>query len=529
MKKIMFATMALGLCVSLFAQPGTDKPKQAPASQTASPAAKSAASAVPITLTAHVHWENVYVLSDAWLIEKEAAKRINVSLKGTASTAATDSKQAFNLMIASNQIPDLVGGNRDDINRYGIEGAFMPLNDLIAKHAPNIKSFLDANPDVRMAITAANGNIYQIPTVYQPNASEVWFIRKDWLDKLNLKVPTTVDELYAVLKAFVEKDPNGNGKKDEVGYFTRMGGAQDNKLLALMSLFGVSDYWHSDKNGMVRTGMYTSEYKNAVKNMSKWYADGLIDKEIFTRGSKARDMLFPENNGGVIHDWIPSTSGYNTKMASVVPGFKVIAMLPPKDINGNQWEVAVRDKLSGAGWAMSAKNKYPVESIKYMNFWYTDEGVRLSTYGIEGDHYTVVDGKPVYTDKVLKASTPINDFMRRIGGQVEDMGQLHDASYEAFMMDPEGGKALELYRTSGVVNKMNAKLPALSFTEQELNLITTKWPTCRTYMVEQLAKWIFDGSKIDQEFDGYMATLKSMGVEDIIATYQAAYNRMMKK
>jgi putative aldouronate transport system substrate-binding protein len=308
-----------------------------------------------------------------------------------------------------------------------------------------------------------------------------------------------------------------------------MGGAQDNKLLSVFSLYGVSDYWHTDKNGKVRLGLYTPEYKNAMKNVSKWFADGLIDKEIFTRGSRARDMLFPENNGGVTHDWIPSTSGYNPKIAPTVPGFKVVGILPPKDINGDQWEVAARDKLSGAGWAISAKNKFPVESIKYMNFWWTDEGVRLSTFGIEGDHYTLVDGKPIYTDKVLKASTPINDYIRKLGGMIDDMGYPHDASYEYQMMDGEGVKTIDLYEKAKVVNKMNVKLPAVSFTEAELNLITTKYPTCRTYMLEQMAKWTFDGSKIDQEFDGYMATLKSMGMEEVIATYQAAYDRLRTK
>ncbi|MDI6619375.1 MAG: extracellular solute-binding protein [Clostridiales bacterium] len=480
----------------------------------------------PVTLTAHIHWGNVYVLNDNWTITKEAAKMTNISLKGTASQAETDSKQAFNLMIASKNIPDIVGGNRDDINKYGTEGAFVPLNNLIDKYAPHIKSFLNENPDVKAAITASDGNIYQIPTVYRSSISEGWFIRKDWLDKLNLKVPTTVDELHDALKAFVTKDPNGNGKPDEVGVFTRLAGAQDNKVLSVLSLFGVSDYWHTNANGKVELGLYTPEYKQAIKNVSKWYSEGLIDKEIFTRGSNSRDILFQANNGGVIHDWIPSTSSYNTKIASKVPGFKLVGMLPPKDINGNQWEVANRDKLPGSGWSMSSNNKHQTETMKYMDFWYTDEGVRLSTYGIEGDTYTMVDGKPQYTDKVLKASNPINDYMRKIGGQIEDMGYLHDASYENFMTDDEGRKTIELYQNSGVINKMNVKLPPLGFSEKELDIVTSKYPTCRTYMLEQLQKWTLDGSSIDGEFDKYMSTLKSMGIEDVISVYQTAYDKI---
>jgi putative aldouronate transport system substrate-binding protein len=535
MKKLkLFKLLAIAMTASLLLSACTST-KPSPSAPTASDSQKSSVpsgtliSDKPLTLTAHLHWGNVYALSDKWTIVNEAAKRTNISLKGTASEAESNSKQAFNLMIASKNIPDMVGGNRDDINKYGMEGAFAPLNDLIDKHAPNIKKYLDSNPDVKAAITAADGKIYQIPFVYRALVSEAWFIREDWLNKLNLKAPTTVDEMYNVLKAFTTQDPNGNGQKDEVGIFTRMGGATENKVLSVLSLFGVSDYWHTNKNGKVQLGLYTPEYKQAIKNVAKWYAEGLIDKEIFTRGGKSRDILYPENNGGVIHDWIPSTSGYNPKVSATVPGFKVVGILPPKDINGNQWEIAARDKLDGAGWAISNSNKNKVESMKYMDFWWTEEGVKLSTYGIEGDTYTMVDGKPKYTDKVLKASTPINDFMRKIGGQINDIGYPHDASYELQMMDSEGVKALELYEKSGVVNKMNVKLPALSFTEKELDLITSKYPTCRTYMLEQLQKWTFDGSKIDAEFDKYMSTLKSMGIEEIIATYQSAYDRLNKK
>lgn len=548
MKKsvIKFLSLSLILCLALCACSGggsssTASQESTPAAsqetapaeseepESSSPSEENSflASEEALELTAHIHWGSVYVLGDDWTIEQEAARLTNVKLKGTASPMEGDSKQAFNLMIASNDIPDLVGGNRDDINKYGIEGAFIPLNDLIETQMPNFKKILDANPDVKGALTAADGNIYQIPCVYESLISEAWFIRQDWLDKVNKKIPATVDELYDVLTAFVNEDPNGNGKKDEVGLFTRLSGANDNKVLSVMSLYGVSDYWHLNKEGKVAIGLYTPEAKEAIKNASKWYNEGLIDPEIFTRGGTSRDMLFPENNGGVIHDWIPSTSGYNPKMQDLVPGFKLVGMLPPVDSNGDQWEVSSRDKLNGAGWAISMNNKHPEESARYMDFWWTETGRRLSTYGIEGDTYTMVDGVPTYTDKVLNASTPINDFMRKLGGQIEDIGYLHDASYENFMMDGEGVRAIEQYNGAGVVMKMNSKLPALSYSEKELATYTSKYPPCRTYMLEQLQKWVFDCSNIDAEYDNYMSTLSSMGMDELVAIQQDAYDRLM--
>lgn len=481
----------------------------------------------PLELTAHIHWGNVYVLSDDWTVTNEAAKMTNISLKGTASPMETDSTEAFNLMIAGQDIPDIVGGNRDLINQYGMEGAFMPLNDLIEEYAPDFKKILDENPDIKGAITAADGNIYQIPFVYESLVSEAWFVRQDWLDAVGMEAPTTVDELHDVLTAFVNEDPNGNGQKDEVGYFTRLTNT-DNVLKGLLSLFGIQDAWHTDEEGNVGVGLYSEEYKEAIKSVSQWYAEGLIDPEIFTRGSNARDILFPENNGGVIHDWIPSTTGYNEKLQESVPGFKVVGILPPTDVNGDQWEVEARARLSGAGWAIGANNEHPEETMKYMNFWWTEAGRRLQTYGVEGDTYTMVDGEPVYTDKVLNATNPINDYMRQIGGQIEDMASLHDNSYERFMSDEEGNRVTKMYEESGLVNKMNVKLPAVSFTQEELDVVNSKWQPCRNYMLEQLQKWTFDGSTIDAEFDQYMANLKSMGIKDVIAAYQSAYDRLME-
>ena len=484
----------------------------------------------PIVLTAHIHNANTEVLNDDWRVLKKAAELTNVSLKGTASVNETDSTNAFNLMIAGKDIPDLVGGTSVNLIKYGMEGAFMPLEDLIAEHAPNIQKMLDAKPEVRAAITAADGHIYYLPTLEDSQVSQAWFIRKDWLDKLGLQVPGTVEELHQVMLAFASKDPNGNGKKDEIGYLNRngLGGDLTGNITSLFSLYGVNTTFHIGKDGKVALGAYSPAFKDAMKSVSQWYAEGLIDPEIFTRGGKSRDVLFSANNGGLTHDWYPSTSSYNAKMQEAVPGFKLVGMLPPVDSNGEQWEMESRQTVTGIGTAVSATNKYPVETIKYLDFWWTPEGERLATYGIEGDTYVMQDGKPVFTDTVLKADVPVNAYMKSIGGQQYQLAHTNLSAYEAFMMTPEGVDALTLYQTSGVVNKLYPKLPAMSFTQEETDLIQSKWPVISTYIVEQLQKWTFDGSSIDAGFDKYLADIRGMGVEEILAAYQAAYDRMGK-
>ena len=79
---------------------------------------------------------------------------------------------SFNLMIASGEIPDIVGGNRlkDGFNQYGQEGAFLPLNDLIDEHAPNIKAFFEERPEIKAAISAADHQLPVIVEVPHPRA-----------------------------------------------------------------------------------------------------------------------------------------------------------------------------------------------------------------------------------------------------------------------------------------------------------------------------------------------------------------------
>jgi putative aldouronate transport system substrate-binding protein len=514
----MFMVSAL-----LFAQGSKDSKETADGSGAEKVEGEYAVTDTPITLSAFIHWGDVYVLNDNWRVVQEIGKVTGVNLKGVASEMTTDSQEAFNLMIASDKIPDIVTGKNNDMLKYGMEGAFLPLNDLIDQYAPNYKAFLEKNPNIKVAITASDGNMYFIPKVYEPGASEAWFIRKDWLDKVGLPVPSTVEELHQTLLAFLDNDVNEDGQKDEICYFSR--GIQGRYISPLLALFGVQQFWHADENGTVSYGLYCPEYKEAMKSIAQWYSEGLIDPELFTRGTKAREILFAKNNGGLIHDWIPSTTSYNDSIKASNPDFELIGMLPPVDVNGNQWEGSCRDELYGYGWGIGYKCEHPVEAIKYMDFYWSEAGQRMITYGIEGDTYTMVDGKPTYTDKILNADGALNETMRKIGGLQEGMGHLHDATYEDFLMGEEGVRTTKLYNDSGVVGALYPKVGALGFTADELKTISNKLPTCETYMNEMMQKWVFDGSLIDSTFDTYMSTLKEMGMDDVVAAYQSAYDR----
>lgn len=477
----------------------------------------------PIEFKIHMHYFDRIVFDDNWLVFKKAAEMTNVKLKGTASAVSANSKETFNMLMASGDIPEIVHYQMSSIAKFGPDGAFIPLNDLIEKNAPNIKAFLEKNPDVKKRMTSNDGNIYSIPFIADGDVAEGWMLRKDWLSKLELKEPKTADEYYNVLKAFREKDPNGNGKKDEVPFFNRDNRAGTRDLLPI---FGLPEDWYADKNGKIHNPAYDPEYKNAMQNIQKWYEEGLIDPEIYTRGAKARDILFEGNLGGSTHDWFASTLSYNTKLKDKVPGFNLSVIAPPNEVNGKAFEATSRPKLTSvsSAWAISQKNKKPVETIKYFDFWFTPEGRRLAVFGVENVHYTMVNGKPIFKEEMLKGKEPLLTLLNKDGAGLE-IGVQQDFFYEEQGMDEGAKAAVKMYMDKKL--PMEA-LPSLSFTPEEKAVNDAKWTAIQTYIEETRQKWTLGGEPVAAGFDKYIAKLKEMGIEEILKNYQAAYDRLMK-
>lgn len=479
----------------------------------------------PLTLDIHFHFRDRVVYSNEWPVELAAAEATGISLNNVASLAATSSQEAFNLLIASGDIPDIVGGNdlKDEFNQYGQEGAFLPLNDLIAEHAPNITAFFDEHPDILNSITAADGNVYFIPYLPDGYFARAYFVRQDWLDALGLEAPNNVEELHAVLTAFRNDDPNGNGENDEIPFFVR----QWEQLARLLVLWGGRSSGTDASHGLyVENGdlhhPYTGEaYREGMRNIAQWYAEGLIDPEVYTRGSRTREELLGNDLGGMTFDWFASTSGYNVSLADTVPGIEFYPFLPPENIDGVRIAENRRTAVKPDGWAIGYSNEHPVETMRYFDFWFTDLGRRLANFGVEGETYTMVDGQPIYTEAVLSSDTPVNAQMWEIGAQIP-RGFYQDYSYEAQWTNDIASEGIELYAANDL---LVPEFLGVAMTEDEQAIYDRYWASIQTYMLEKQQQWVLGSADIDEEWDDYNAQLDSLGLNEVMAVLNAAYDR----
>lgn len=474
------------------------------------------ASEKPLELSVFYFLHEPYKEDNA--VMKKAAELTNVSLKGYVSQSSSNNKEAFTLMAASGQLADIVCWDNNQIRELAQQGAFLPLDELM-EHAPHIKAFLDANPSIKNHVTAADGHIYTIPYIPDGDAAQGWYIRKDWLDKLGLKEPTNAQELHDVLLAFKEKDPNGNGKADEVPYFNR-DGSPKTVFADFAQLWGAKETWYAE-DGVVKYGPYEPAYKEAYKNLADWYKKGLIDQEIYTRGKTARDVMLKENLGGMTHDWFASTSKYNSN-EGMPEGFNFAVMLPPADVNGKSYERTVRNKLHWSGWGIAASNPDPVATMKYFDFFFTEEGRRLSNFGVEGETYTMVDGKPVFKDEILKDGDPVVK-LRTFGCQMT-IGVQQDFEYEKQLMNKDALAGVQQYVDNNV---FGPQFPTLQYTEEENVKMTELMTAIDTLKVETAQKWVLGSEDVESGYDAFKAAMEKFGMEEAIKIQQAAYDRYM--
>ncbi|WP_211289178.1 extracellular solute-binding protein [Albidovulum inexpectatum] len=484
----------------------------------------------PLELTIQMNHERYPFYDETWPVEQQAREWTGIHLKDATvganmrSSSSSGQNEVLNLMLASGNIPDIVGASniKDFVNRYGPEGAFLPLDDLIDEHAPHIKAFLDERPELRSAITASDGHIYYVPYFPDGKYARAYHIRYDWLEKLGLEVPQTVEEFEEVLRAFKTQDPNGNGLQDEIPYFAR----EWPELIRLVTLWdgrsSGSDIRHDFyvEDGKIKHPYAGEGYREGIKNLARWYREGLIDPEVFTRGSSARDYLLSENLGGATHDWFASTADYN-KLSAEIPGFEFKAMPPPASVSGRRIEENRRIPVKPDGWAIGYTNKHPVETIKYFDFWFTEEGRRLANFGIEGQQYDMIDGKPVFKPEFL-AQGPVNRSLYQIGAQLQARGYWQDYEYERQWTNEIALWGIDLYEQG---DYLIDQFLGVSFTPEEQEVYDRYWGSVLDYMLERQQSWILGNGDVEAEWDDYLAQLDKLGLSNVLEVMQSAYDR----
>ncbi|MFD0712869.1 extracellular solute-binding protein [Paenibacillus sp. GCM10027626] len=296
----------------------------------------------------------------------------------------------FNVLIASEQAPDLLTTyNRDFIGRWANEGAIQPLDEYIDKYSTSYKKYLQEHPELKPYLTMEDGKIYAIASTRPTRANTVILIRQDWLDKLGLEMPKTVDDLIAVAKAFRDNDPDGNGVKDTI------------PMAMSTSYTAITDDWFMARSaewfveeGKTVQSFFTDRYLDALAFRQLAYKEGLVDKEYATDKEFSRQkQLWTTGRSGIYFTGLMDNT--LTDLRKNDPNAKLAAVPPLATKYGtNGYQVEVPNHLLTA---FNKGMKNPKAAMEFID-WLLDTGWMPLTYGTEDVHYKLKGDIPVTID-----------------------------------------------------------------------------------------------------------------------------------
>ena len=220
-------------------------------------------------------------------------ERLNIEIKGVWEAPTGDAyNQRVTLTLASGDIPDYIQvfGSYPTFKAYVDSGLIADLKTAYDNFAsPDLKEAHESTRGKSLEMATFDGKLYGIPGINKGgDCYNFLWVRQDWLDKLNLKAPSTLDDIVTVAKAFIEQDPDGNQQKDTVGLTgskTLVG--HNNSFHGFDTVFSLykayPTHWLKDSAGKVYYGSISAETKNALIKLQEMYQAGYIDKEFGLR------------------------------------------------------------------------------------------------------------------------------------------------------------------------------------------------------------------------------------------------------
>lgn len=480
----------------------------------------------------------------------------NAGIKINWETMSDSLGEQVGIRITGGDLPDAlqaVGFSNYDLGRYGRGGTFIDLTPYVTdpEIMPNLSAILEKYPKIKAAITQDDGKIYGLPAAemmgtgatgaeedYSIHSIQQFsMINKAWLDDLGLDVPETVEELKAALQAFKDNDMAHKMYGADPGSTIPMSFGFDewcwgqNIFYAPFGLTNWSDVCMDlrlTKDKEVVFDCVSDEYRDAITYYHDWYADGLIDVEVFSQ--EANQYLAKGAQGylGVATWW-----EINEMMGEHAADY---VYLPP--LKGPDGKCTVYIKSAGSAvnsgqLSITKDCKSPANLLKFYDQWYTGENVMQLQYGPIGVYFNEEkDDQGLYvsiTDEEARAK--YNKSAGELKSTYEVAGPkliLSEYYTNVFHMEDRAMQRLEDLQNFWFkyVDDFTYYPVDCVFTKEELDDLDLYRPDFESHVREQEALWLRDGGPTDAEWEAYKQDLvDTYGMNQLLEVYQNAYAR----
>jgi putative aldouronate transport system substrate-binding protein len=559
MRKMLLLLLAVFFCASLVlsactkdqATPASPTAKESPTASNVTPVGQFPVVKDKITLKVAIRGSSLVEDMKTNGYTKWLENKTNVHVDWTVLDDKSYQEQ-LNLLLAGGNLPDVIMNlevSPEQQMIYGEQGIFVSLTDLIEKYGDNTKKIFKEMPEAKNAVTAPGNKMYTLPYIndcFHCSLDYKMYVFKPWLEKLGLKEPTTLDEFYNMLKAFKEKDPNGNVKADEIALIG--GTAATGVSKSAIDVFLMNSFIYDDgnkrmivKNGKVDVAYNKAEWKEGLKYLNKLYTDGLLDRQSFTIDKDGLKKI-AENPDLAIGGAIPAHSPSDITIVEGKSGrwldYQPIA--PLKGPNGVQLATWLAyDKISnGKGqFIVTNANKNPEATMRWADTMYEFEASLYSNFGVEGSSWEKAkpgdlgrDGNPASYRLLIPFGRVQNENWAQYG-----LNYRTDKDYyagQAVLKQPDKEK---MYYDITKKNydpykpKIDEIIPPLFFPPADSQQLADLDKTINDYVKTSIARFTTGDLDIDKEWANYTATLDKMNLKKYLEIYQKALDAKKAK
>ncbi|WP_181592689.1 extracellular solute-binding protein [Paenibacillus sp. YN15] len=430
-----------------------------------------------------------------------------------------ESAQKFNTLFASNTAPDII--NEYDTNyrnKLYDQKQIQPIDELIEKYSTDYKQLMEQYPTLRKVGTKPDGKLYETGRLQNTGALYAVIIRADWLEKLNLSVPQTPEELLEVAKAFTFNDPDGNGKKDTFG-------------ISLSSFSGVTI------DNMFGNVGFVLENDTISWNWDRFKAAMSFKKQLFDQGVVDKDFLTDKNGEKAKKDWLAGKLGIYTMqhayndagytnyetLKSNVPTAKILTLPLPKTQFG-QFSMELGNPVQMTT-VINIKAKDPEAAIKFIDFMSRKDTMLTLRNGLEGVHHTLDDNGcaiPIDAEKNTKELGYTGDYWMMSSTSFEGKCSSLETKLKP---DTQNKKDyLEFFKNKTVYESPDRPYPAFALSEHMPTL-----PTELQTISNDLRGAKLDEGKLGEAVTKAIVSGSSYSVDQAMADAKSAWDKLNGK
>ena len=479
----------------------------------------------PTTLTLWMAWPPF--LSDfsepsdaATFAELETLTGIHLDI--SAVSTENDSND-FMLRCASGDLTDLIQKGADHYTGGGTKAiedeVLIDLLPYLPDDMPNYWKVMEEDDAFRKSVINDAGYVPTLFGMYKEPyyTDQGYWIRQDIMDELGLDIPTTLEELEAVLAAF--KD---HGMTDGMVVLSQ------GTCELLNTAYGANN---RVEDGVLVNHSLDEEGKQYMLKMNEWCNKGYINRDFVTytysQTKPPEDVVFSDN-AGIFNEDVLSIAQYVA--SSPNPKFDLqplaqIRLTPDQVLDTGYIGQYSSEKFS---ISVSAQCEDPDLALQYMNYLYTDDGVTLTNWGIEGVTYEVVNGEPQYTELITEFAMGMQ--LAQILYINPGLPCVTDLAIQESTYSEAQKAAVPTWVAA--YDSSDATMPNqwwLTYTTEESQRMADLQADLETYQEEMRLKFVTGQADIEAEWDNYVASCKAMGYDEIRDINQAALDRYLAK